>query len=191
MTKTSREEIVSAASQLFREKGYSETTIAEIAKRSGIRKGSIYHHIDSKEELLHEVVVAPITRMLTDLRSIADEDGSAVDRLISAVSMHLTHLVRGYPDVFVFLQEGFGVGRSSVSNLSREYEEVFEELLTEGVASGDFRSDVDHRLAAFAILGACNWIHKWYDPLSPDVPLEDMIATFSGLFLDGLRSRPA
>ena len=71
------DDIVSAAAKVFRTKGYHAATVRDIADEVGILKGSLYHHFDSKEDLLYLVVKEPIAQMYRTISEIAAADGSA------------------------------------------------------------------------------------------------------------------
>ena len=83
------DDIVSAAAKVFRTKGYHAATVRDIADEVGLLKGSLYHHFDSKEELLYLVVKEPIAQMYRTMAEIAAADGRAVDKLRRAISAHL------------------------------------------------------------------------------------------------------
>lgn len=185
MAKTSREHIVATAASLFGEKGYDATSLADIAEEVGILKGSLYHHISSKNELLLEIAGPPIATMLLEIREIAARAEAAPDRLLAAVANHLRHLDSDFPYIFGYLQERFGVDRSDMNEMSREYQRVLESIIRDRMGSGEFRSDLPPRLATFYILGACNWMQKWYQP-DREWSIESIQKQFSSLFLDGM-----
>jgi len=78
------DDIVSAAAKVFRTKGYHAATVRDIADEVGLLKGSLYHHFDSKEELLYLVVKEPIAQMYRTMSEIAAADGRAADKLSRA-----------------------------------------------------------------------------------------------------------
>src|SRR5271155_6081792 len=75
------DDIVSAAAKVFRTKGYHAATVRDIADEVGILKGSLYHHFDSKEELLYLVVKEPIAQMYRTISEIAAADGTGTEKL--------------------------------------------------------------------------------------------------------------
>src|SRR5215472_5685248 len=99
------DEIVSAAAKVFRTKGYHAATVRDIADEVGILKGSLYHHFDSKEELLYLVVKEPIAQMYRAIGEIAAAEGTATEKLRRAISAHLEAFDRHYPHLFVYLRE--------------------------------------------------------------------------------------
>src|SRR5436853_7862503 len=96
------DDIVSAAAKVFRTKGYHAATVRDIADEVGILKDSLYHHFDSKEELLYLVVKEPIAQMYRAISQIAPADGTATEKLRRAISAHLEALDRNYPHIFVY-----------------------------------------------------------------------------------------
>lgn len=188
VTKTSRHDIIVVAGELFREKGYDATTLADIAERVGVLKGSLYHHISSKEELLVEVASGPISVMLAELEEIVAAAETSDGKMLRIISMHIKHLHDDYPEIFVYLQERFGSDNSEIVKMSRRYQELIVGLIADGIEDGTFRDDIDPQLIAFSVLGACNWMHKWYQP-DGDWNIARIQEAFGRLFLDGILSR--
>src|SRR5579883_900294 len=105
------DDIVAAAAKVFRTKGYHAATVQDIAAEVGILKGSLYNHLDSKEELLYLVVKEPITQMYRTMGEIASGTGKAADKLRRAITAHLEAFDRHFPHLFVYLREREAVKR--------------------------------------------------------------------------------
>ncbi|MFQ5689268.1 MAG: TetR/AcrR family transcriptional regulator [Gemmatimonadota bacterium] len=160
-----RDEILHSALLAFREKGYHGTTLEDIAGRLGLRKTALYHYFPDKESILYECH----RRSLSELERVLDEArtryDTATERLGQVIREHvrvMTELLQGSPLAF------------EVPALSREhqaevvarrdrYEMSVRKLVAEGVEAGEFRP-VDPKIATLALLGAINWIARWYDP---------------------------
>ena len=99
------DDIISAAAKVFRTKGYHAATVRDIASELGILKGSLYHHLASKEELLYLVVKEPIAQMSRTMGEIAAGEGTAADKLRQAISAHLVAFDQHFPHLFVYLRE--------------------------------------------------------------------------------------
>src|SRR2546427_11553724 len=99
------DDIVSAAAKIFRTKGYHAATVRDIADEVGILKGSLYHHFDSKEELLYLVVKEPIAQMFRTIAEIAAAECGAAEKLRRAVPAHLEAFRWHYPPLLVYLSE--------------------------------------------------------------------------------------
>src|SRR6266478_6856581 len=123
------DDIVSAAAKVFRTKGYHAATVRDIADEVGILKGSLYHHFDSKEELLYLVVKEPIAQMFRTIAEIAAAEGGAAEKLTRAISAHLEAFDRHYPHLFVYLRERESRSEEHTSELQSQSNLVCRLLL--------------------------------------------------------------
>ena len=160
-----RAEILHAALAAFRQNGYHTTTLDDIASRLGIRNTALYHYFPDKEAILY----ACHQESLAELERILDES-EHVDHTARA---RLAFLVREHVRVMIDTLEGSPLA-FEVSALSPQhqaevirrrdrYERAIRELVADGIGAGEFRT-VDPKTATFAILGAINWIARWYRP---------------------------
>lgn len=189
--KSKRDQIVAAAAKVFREKGYHQSTTEDIAAEVGMLKGSLYYYIQKKEDLLHAVVEKPVQEMVDNLRAIAASDAPVAEKIHLLIADHLRTFDQHYPHIFVYLQEithtsGADQNRP-FSHVGTEYRRLIEQILCDGVDKGELRRDLDPTLTSLAIVGMCNWMHRWYRP-SGKVPAERVADTFASLILDGLRT---
>jgi len=182
------DDIVSAAAKVFRTKGYHAATVRDIADEVGLLKGSLYHHFDSKEELLYLVVKEPIAQMYRTMAEVAAADGRATDKLRRAISAHLEAFDRHYPHLFVYLRERESVKRrfrEMIGFSPKDYERCWQQILREGIQNGEFRGDLDIQVASYGLLGMLNWLYKWYDPKGR-LSVQEVAEQFTSLALAGL-----
>ena len=182
------DDIVSAAAKVFRTKGYHAATVRDIADEVGILKGSLYHHFDSKEELLYLVVKEPIAQMFRTIAELAAAEDGAAEKLRRAISAHLEAFDRHYPHLFVYLRERESVKRrfrEMIGYSPKEYERHWQQIIREGVESGEFRPDLDIQVASYGLLGMLNWLYKWYDPQGR-LSVQEVAEEFTSLALAGL-----
>src|SRR5258708_39611620 len=99
------DDIVSAAAKVFRTKGYHAATVRDIADEVGILRGSLYHHFDSKEELLYLVVKEPIAQMFRTIAEIAAAEAAAAEKLRRDTPAHLEPFDQHYPHPFCYLAQ--------------------------------------------------------------------------------------
>jgi TetR/AcrR family transcriptional regulator, cholesterol catabolism regulator len=178
---------------VFRTKGYHAATIRDIADEVGILKGSLYHHFDSKEDLLYLVVKEPIAQMYRTIADIAAADELPTEKLRRAISTHLEAFDRHYPHLFVYLRERESVKRrfrEMIGFSPKEYERCWQQIIREGVESGEFRRDLDIQVASYGLLGMLNWLYKWYDPQGR-LSVQQVAEQFTLLALAGLAATPA
>ena len=165
-----REAINNAAIRLFGAKGYNGTTMRDIAQEVGILAGSLYAHIDSKENLLAEIVQAGIEPYLEILQSLEGVKLTPTEKLRAAIVTHMKVVAANPERTFVvfhewrFLKEPY---RTKVVKMRRRYGEGFTQIVADGVACGEFSSDLVVRVSVFGILGALNWVPEWYSPDGP------------------------
>jgi AcrR family transcriptional regulator len=182
------ESLLRVAVALFNERGYDGTSMEDLARKLGITKSAIYHHVPSKEELLK----LGVNRALDGLFALVDEldrvDGRAVDRLEHLVRGSVVVLVDRLPFVTLLLRVrgNTKVERQALAR-RREFDRIVAELVTEAAADGDLRADIDPATAARLLFGMVNSLVEWYRPQGNigGAGLTDAVATMA---FDGLRA---
>ena len=168
-----RAEMIRAAARLFSERGYHGTSMQHLADALGLLRGSLYAHIGSKEELLFEVVDAGADRFIERGLRAARAPASAASRLRALLVGHAETAIEHLDAATVFLNEWRYLShepRAIVKAKRDRYEAIARAIVSDGIAAGEFRRDVDVSLAARLVLSAGNWIYTWYRPdgeLSP------------------------
>jgi len=183
-------EILDAAARLFKEKGFHATSMQDIADAVGMQKGSLYYHIASKEELLFRISHDAINAIIARLEEIAQAPLSPTEKLRQAIENHVLTLCDRLDLLAVFLKESKTLTaeqQAQILERRKRYEELFEGILEEGIAAGEFRA-VDVPVVTAGLLGMLNWMHQWYRPdgrLSP----QQIATIFTDLALRGLATR--
>ena len=185
-------EIIEAAARVFAERGFHGATTQDIADVLGIRQASLYYYFSSKEAALEAVCLKGVEGFFESAKAIAARPLSARERLILLINSHLSPLADRGDFVRVFLNERQFLpneSRRRIGRWSRGIERIFEEVIKEGIAKGEFRADLDARLATLAILGMCNAVPAWYR--KENRPFEEIGEGFAALVVDGAAKRPA
>lgn len=160
-----RDEILGSALRTFREKGFYGTTLEEIASNLGLRKTALYYYFPDKEAILfecHRISLDELARVMEETYARFE---TASDRLSHVIREHvrvMTEVLEGSPlalEVTALSPER----QAEVVQERDRYERKLREIIAQGVADGEFRP-VDPKIASFAVLGAINWIARWYDP---------------------------
>jgi AcrR family transcriptional regulator len=183
---TRRQELTRQAARLFAEKGYHGTSIGDLAEAMGVQKGSLYAHIDSKEDLLWEVAREGAAAFHAALDSVPEE-GPAIERVRAALRAHLRVVAEQLDVATVFIREWRyldGPRRDEFLADRRRYEERFRTLFREGRERGELRTDLDDATAALLALSAANWTYTW---LRPGAETDGLADRFTALLLDGMR----
>lgn len=164
--KSRRDAIVAAAAHLFADKGFRATTVRDIAEEAGVLSGSLYAHIETKEDLYLQIV-----------RGAADDFSSAVgpwaragldptDKLAAMIRAHLGVMNASKAWARVYLDDDSQLPdetRMAARKLRREYERWWDQVLREGMERGTFRVP-DETLARLFILSALNGMSRWFRP---------------------------
>jgi TetR/AcrR family transcriptional regulator, cholesterol catabolism regulator len=189
---TRRSELTREAARLFAERGYHGTSIGDLAKAMGVQKGSLYAHIDSKQDLLYEAMREGAEAFHAALDEIPD-DLRVTDRIRLALRAHLRVVAEQLDIATVFVREWrYLEGDRAAEFLAdrRRYEERFRALFREGRELGELRTDLDDQAAALLVLSAANWAYTW---LPADADTDALADRFFAILLDGIRgySTPA
>lgn len=166
-TKGAREdEILAAAGRIFREKGYHATSVRDIAEAVGLLKGSLYHYIRSKDELLARLFEGLLEDTVRELEAIVGRESTAEARLREMVRAYAAAVMANHDAVGLYLRDWRSLPSAQLASLGsrrRRMRALFTEVIDDGVRAGRFAAG-EPRIAALAILGSCNWIYEWYRP---------------------------
>lgn len=184
-------DLVEVATRLFSEHGYERTTVRTIADEMGIKSGSLYSHIRSKEDILRRIVLGCAEAILVGVRGVITDSQTPEERLRAICRAHLGMIRNERREVTIYFDEWQKLDpetRARVVALRNEYERLLTEVIEEGVERGDF-GPVDVRFAVLTLVSSLNWSYRWYDPAGPLGP-EAVADGFVDIVLSGLRRRP-
>jgi TetR/AcrR family transcriptional regulator, cholesterol catabolism regulator len=162
-----REELIEIACAVFAERGFDGATLQEIADRFGVLKGSLFHYIDNKDDLLFAIIEGVYQGAEEAIWPIAAEDDTALGRLRRLIVAYVVYVAEHQAAVTVWLHD-----LNALEPARRKSILVYEErdrlrlidLIAEAQREGGVRADADPRLVAMALLGAMNWVHRWFRP---------------------------
>jgi TetR/AcrR family transcriptional regulator, cholesterol catabolism regulator len=164
-----RREIVDAAARIFHEKSYVGTTMRDIADEVGMLKGSLYHHIESKEDLLFEIIRQTQEAFFARIDEImaAPVDGGSIERIRLIAREHVLYNARNlertaicYHDMRFLSPKRFAL----VTKRRDRHERLLRSLIRRGQDDGAIRRSVDPKLGVMALLSMVNWLYHWYRP---------------------------
>ena len=183
---TRRTELTREAARLFAEKGYHGTSIGDLAEAMGVQKASLYHHIESKADLLWEVARDGAEAFHAALDAVPDTL-RPVEKIRAALRAHLRVVAEQLDIATVFVREWryLDAGRREEFVAERRrYEERIRALFRDGVEQSELRTDLDVTVAALVFLSAANWAYTWLQPGRDTDALADR---FFDLLVDGMR----
>lgn len=182
-----RDEIILSAAQIFREKGFHATSMQDIADSVQLQKASLYHHIDSKQEILLAVLDRALDVVIEDIEPIIDSDLPSVDKLKLAMARYIERVTSSADLAAVLLLEHRSLEpRLRARHIARRdrFEELWRAIVREGVERGEFRP-LDLSIVTFALLGVQNWLITWYRE-SGRLSGSELAEQFADIFLHGL-----
>jgi TetR/AcrR family transcriptional regulator, cholesterol catabolism regulator len=170
---TTQDRILRVAAEVFARKGYHGTGVAELGEAAGLKRGALYYHIGSKEDLLYNLSKRHVEEALERGKAVVESDLHPVDKLRALAREHVQTIAARRDEVTVVLREMHaltGKRARQLAKLRDEHQSLFAQVLQEGVDQGVFRS-ADH-VTVLGVLGMFNWTYVWFDPekgpLSPE-----------------------
>ena len=189
----SRHEILRTAARLFQQRGYDATSMNDVAAALKLSKGGLYHHFQSKDEILfeimnhameitHDLVIAPVRRI-----------AGTEERLRALIRLHIEVVLSPRDrEITVMLHENHPLPptlRKRINARKKEYIHFVEGLIAdfqkEAQRPRPAKNAVSPRAAAFALLGMINWIYQWYKP-EGDLQANNLAPQFIELFFGGI-----
>lgn len=180
-------DIIQAAAQIFRLKGYDGTSMQDIADAVNLQKASLYHHISGKQEILVSILDQALDLLIADLEGVIRGNSSPAEQLRQAMLLYVTRLTEQADLAGVLLMEHRSLDDDRrAAHIARRdrFESMWRGIIQGGVKAGEFREQ-DPRITTFALLGVLNWTITWFDPKGK-YAAEQIADLYAGLFLNGL-----
>jgi AcrR family transcriptional regulator len=167
-TRKRRVEILKSAATAFRRRGYHGASMGEIAQALRMTKGSLYYYFKNKEEILffcHDYSLDILLEVLERVEAAGGTPPAKLRSLIESFVHHILDDLRGTAMTLDFQALSAPLLRRVIAKRDR-FDRGIRRLLQEGMDAGAFAPG-DAKLLTFAILGAVNWIPRWFDPSGP------------------------
>jgi TetR/AcrR family transcriptional regulator, cholesterol catabolism regulator len=184
----SRQEILRTAARLFQQQGYDGTSMNDVAAALKLSKGGLYHHFQSKDEILFNLMdhAMEITqeRVMTPVRAIADPEQAL--RTLIRLHIEVVLSVRDR-EITVMLHENHPLPpnlRRRINVRKKDYIHFVEKLVAEVQRSRQSKGTINPRAAAFALLGMINWIYQWHQPEGA-LQADDLTRQYTDIFFAG------
>lgn len=182
-----RVDIIQAAAQIFRQKGYHGTSMKDIADAVNLQKASLYHHVTGKQDILVTILDQALDLLIDDMEQVAYSNVAPQEKIRAAMRTYVKRLTEDIDLATVLLMEHRSLDDDlRVIHVDRRdrFEALWRGIVQEGIDTGVFRP-VDARLTSFAFLGVLNWLITWYrqDGSSSGEQIADR---FAELLLSGL-----
>jgi TetR/AcrR family transcriptional regulator, cholesterol catabolism regulator len=187
---STRVEILKSAAAAFRKLGYHGATVEQIASALHMKKGNLYYYFRNKEDILFACHQYSLDRLLALLDQI-ERSGLGPDEKLRQLIVSFVHTILDElhgTALFLELEALTPVHLKAVIARRDQFDRGIRQVILEGARSGTF-GQVDAKLLSFAILGAVNWIPRWYNPDGPATS-QDIADRFADYLIAGLKPTP-
>jgi len=189
--KEPKQEIREAAERLWSKRGFHATGIQELCEEVTMGRGSLYYHIQSKEDLLLEISLHHLEKLIDDGKNILREEASSTD-LLYRLSQNLMRNISDHKDgwtvFFSEIRSLNGDRRERVLTRRAVYENIWVKVMERGVLAGEFRET--SKILVKGVLGMHNYHYLWLEP-GGNFPPEQIGTIFMDTILNGIRAPAA
>jgi len=163
-----RQEILRAAARLFQQQGYDATSMNDVAAALKLSKGGLYHHFQSKDEILYNIMSHAMNITEERVINVARRIEGAEERLRTLIRLHIEVVLSEEDrEITVMLHENHPLPpalRRKINGRKKDYVHFVENMVADVQRQRNSTSQVTPRAAAFALVGMINWIYQWYKP---------------------------
>ncbi len=184
-----RDAVIMTAARAFRERGYHNTSLDDIASELNVTKPTVYHYVENKEQLLFECFRAGLKLIMDGIEEQRESTTTGQQRLAAVIARYAEAITSdfGWCMVQAENQDLSPTMSRKVKLLKSEIDQGLRSLIRAGVEDGSIRS-CDEKMTAFALAGALNWIAHWYRS-DDQLAASEISQRFIELFELGLRPR--
>lgn len=180
-----KELIVQKAASMFREKGFPATSMRDLAESVGIEAASLYNHIQSKSEILQEIITRISDDCNKNLQEVDQPGVTSLHKIESIIRFHIRMMLHRFEDYHVMINEWIHLEAQPLAdfiNQRRQYVQRLEGIINEGIAAGEFKPVMPY-VAVLTFLSAVRGLEFWHrsqKTYSPEELEENMIAVLIG-----------
>jgi AcrR family transcriptional regulator len=182
---TRKETIIETAARLFRERGFSATSMRDLAEQVGVEAASLYNHISSKAEILQEICFKVANKFIAHIEKVEGSDLPAIKKIEAVLRFHIQQMIHHYEDVYVSDREWKHLTDPYLSNMQNQrriYRQRFAAIIEEGIKKNEIKK-IDAPTAVLIMLHAVSGIESWHrskQKISGELLEENMITILIG-----------
>ena len=188
---TRKDVIIAKAAKLFREKGFSATSMRDLAEHVGVEAASLYNHISSKAEILQEICFKTANNFMTHIEEVdTTPNKTAIEKIQAILRFHIRQMLDNYEEVYVSDREWKHLTDPYLSNMQsqrRAYRQRIALVIEEGIRRGEIKP-IDAPTAVLIMLHAVSGIESWHrskKKIAGEVLEDNMVQ----ILVDGLRKQ--
>jgi AcrR family transcriptional regulator len=186
-----KKKLFDAAMELIGERGFTDASVDEIVERAGVAKGTVYYHFAGKAELVEALIAdrfAPLAEAFREAAaSNADDPRGAIEAIVRAELEFLSEHSSFSKLLLTEMWREDRVWRDTLVLARKALFSVISDVVRQGVASGEFRSDVDPEFAASALFGMTATVALDWLAFEPNKPLETVLAQITKTAFNAIR----
>ena len=185
---TRKDVIISKAARLFREKGYSASSMRDLAEEVGVEAASLYNHISSKSEILQEICFKVANKFMSHIEAIDNSPIDSIAKIEAVLRFHVQQMIHHYEEVYVSDREWKHLVDPYLSNYQnqrRTYRQRMAQMIENGIRKGEIKI-IDAPTAVLIMLHAVSGIESWHrskKKISGELLEENMLM----ILINGLR----
>ncbi len=186
---TRRDELLGIAGHLFAQRGFKNTTVRDIADAAGILSGSLYHHFDSKETMVDELLSSFQTALFATYDEIVGSDLDARAKVDAVVRASFEAIDQHHDEVAIFQTDAAYLTEferfAYLDEHNRRFRTMWLRLLRDGVEAGALRADLDAELV-YRFIRDTVWVAvRWYRP-GGELSAQQVADQYLSILLDGI-----
>lgn len=161
---TRKEVIIAEAAKLFREKGFSATSMRDLAEHVGVEAASLYNHISSKAEILQEICFKVANQFMSHIEEVDNSPQTAITKVEAILRFHIRQMIEHYEEVYVSDREWKHLTEPYMQNMQsqrRAYRQKIANIIEEGIRRGEIKH-IDAPTAVLIMLHAVSGIESWH-----------------------------
>jgi AcrR family transcriptional regulator len=181
-----RDRMLRAAAACFNQKGYSGTSLKDVARQLGLTDAALYYYVKNKEELVYQCYLRAAELGRDAMEAARESGGDGFAQAANYIRNHVATIVGDAGPVAIMseIPSLKTSHRNDILSISRRHSLAFEELLAKGIADGSI-APCDVRMTGNAIMGAINWIPKWFH--GDTATAKQVVEKFPDVLTRGLR----
>jgi TetR/AcrR family transcriptional regulator, cholesterol catabolism regulator len=187
---TRKDVIISKAARLFREKGYSASSMRDLAEEVGVEAASLYNHISSKSEILQEICFKVANKFMSHIETIDSSELDSIAKIEAVLRFHVQQMIHHYEEVYVSDREWkhlIDPYLSNYQNQRRTYRQRMAHIIENGIRKGEVKT-IDAPTAVLIMLHAVSGIESWHRS-KKKISGEQLEDNMLMILVDGLRNR--
>lgn len=177
---TKKETIIEVAAKLFHEKGFSATSMRDLAEKVGVEASSLYNHIRSKSEILQEICFNVANLFTANIEDIDNSEENAINKVEALLRFHIRQMVNHFEKVYVSDREWKHLSDPYLSNYQNQrriYRKRFASIIQQGIERKEIKN-MDAPTAVLIMLHAISGIESWHrskKKISPELLEKNML----------------